>query len=216
MERAPHDSVGDTLLARSPACCSTSEGGRILFCGHMDTVFPESLGFDCFEAGTKEGSEIIRGPGVIDMKGGLVVALFALRELRRQGVLDRLPVTFVLNADEEVGSPHSTPVIAAEARQSAFALVFECAGLNGETVTARKGRRGMRLTCHGRAGHVGQAGRDKPSAILELARKIIALEGVNAPERGLTVNVGVVQGGHGAELGARDRNGQSGLPFHHH
>lgn len=192
VQRVAHREVGDTLVARTPAAVRP-EAGQILFCGHMDTVFPEEMGFSCFE---RQGGTI-RGPGVIDMKGGLVAALFAIEALQKAGVFDSIPLIFLLNADEEVGSPHSTPLIQEQARHSSFAFVFECSGLQGQVVTARKGRHGFTLTCAGRAGHVGQAGADKPSAILELAHKIIAIESLNALERGLTCNVGRVGGGTG-------------------
>ncbi len=197
VERVPHTDVGDTLVARSPAAVAPG-AGQLLLCGHMDTVFPQSLGFDCFERFKHQGQDAVRGPGVIDMKGGLVVALFAIRALSASGDLEGLPLCFVLNADEEIGSPHSRASILTEARRSACALVFECAGLKGEAVTARKGKRGLRLICQGRAGHVGQAETGKPSAILELAHKIVALEARNAPKRGISVNVGRIEGGTGA------------------
>lgn len=196
VERVPHTDVGDTLVARSPAAAAP-RAGQLLLCGHMDTVFPQSLGFDCFERFEQQGQDAVRGPGVIDMKGGLVVALFAIQALRDSGCLEGLPLCFVLNADEEIGSPRSHAPILAEVRRSACALVFECAGHGGEVVTARKGKRGLRLTCQGRAGHVGQAGAAKPSAILELAHKIVALEACNAPKRGVSVNVGRIEGGTG-------------------
>jgi len=186
-----HQKVGNTLLAKNATACKTQDIQGVLLCGHLDTVFPLSLEFSCFE---RKG-ETLRGPGVIDMKGGLVSAIWALRALREHELLNFMPITMVINADEEVGSPYSTSIIQDAARSSAFAYVFECSGLEGQVVTSRKGKHGFTVTCTGRAGHVGQAGADKPSAILELAHKVIALEAMNAPQRNLSCNVGKIQGG---------------------
>ncbi len=191
VERIKHHDVGDTLVARTEAARAAPDMGQILFCGHLDTVFPPEMGFSCFE----QHGETIRGPGVIDMKGGLVCALSALAALHHQGVLHSLPITYLINADEEVGSPRSTLLIQQEAARSSFAFVFECGGLQGQVVTARKGKHGFELQCKGQAGHVGQAGAGKPSAIVELAHKIISIESLNAYERGITCNVGQVKGG---------------------
>lgn len=191
VEHIPHSEVGDTLVALSPAALTAPAQKRILLCGHLDTVFPPEMGFDCFE----EWDGQLRGPGVIDMKGGLVAAIYALEAIQHLNSLESLPISFVINTDEEVGSPFSTAIIQREAAKSALAFVFECCGLEGQVVTARKGKHGFRIQCTGKAGHVGQAGLAKPSAILELAHKIIAVEALNAPDRGLTCNVGCITGG---------------------
>ena len=137
------------------------------------------------------------GPGVIDMKGGLVAAVYAIKALAACDLLADIPLTLLCNSDEEIGSPSSTALFQAEARRSVAALGFECGGLGGEVVTGRKGRSGYRLIVTGRAGHAASAGADKASAILELAHKTIALEGLNDSRRGIVVNVGLIQGGIG-------------------
>lgn len=194
VEVVPQDVVGDHLVARNAAAASLGDRGRqVLFCGHMDTVFPDDGSFDAFVV---EGDRVT-GPGVIDMKGGLVAGIYALAALNAHGLLAGMPVTFVFNSDEETGSTHSRELVMAEAKKSAFALVFECAGLGGETTTGRKGKTTFRITASGRAGHSGNTGRSKPSAVLALAHLTIALEALNDPERDISVNVGLVSGGVG-------------------
>lgn len=191
LEIAPESEVGDHLIFRSPAC----RDGRpsILLFGHMDTVFPVDSPFNWY----KEIGEKVFGPGVIDMKGGLVCAVFAIKALASCGLLDEIPITFLCNSDEEIGSPTSFAVITAEAKKARLALGFECGGLHGEVVTGRKGKLGYRLIVSGKAGHAAFAGNNKASAILELAHKIIALEQLNDQDRKIVVNVGVISGGIG-------------------
>lgn len=198
---------GDNLLFRSPACSGSHR--PILLVGHMDTVFPPDSPFNWY----KEEQGKVFGPGVIDMKGGLVVAIFALKALHGLGLLDTIPITLICNSDEEIGSPSSRQIIADEARNSSLAMVFECGGLNGEIVTGRKGKTGYTVRVKGQAGHAAFAGRDKASAILELARKTIAMEQLNDPERQLVVNVGVVQGGLGPNTIAEHASAQIDTRF---
>jgi glutamate carboxypeptidase len=191
MEVMPQAEFGDHLIFRSPAAVAGQPA--ILLFGHMDTVFPLDSPF----SGYRDDGERVSGPGVIDMKGGLVCAVWAIRALAACGLLSQIPLIFVCNSEEEIGSPTSTALFRDEARRSIAALGFECGGLHGQVVTGRKGRSGYRLTVTGRAGHAAFAGADKASAILELAHKTIAMEALNAPGRGIVVNVGVVAGGIG-------------------
>jgi glutamate carboxypeptidase len=163
----------------------------IVLVGHMDTVFPADTSFTAFH----EDEERCFGPGVYDMKGGLVVAVYALKALAHLGLLEEIPVTVLCNSDEEIGSPASRPWIEEQAKGALAALVFEGGGANNEVVTGRKGRLGMHLTVRGRAGHAAKGGA-KASAILELAHKILALEGLN-DGREITLNVGQITGGIG-------------------
>ena len=191
LEVVQEKEVGNQLIFRSAAC--SSEKRSILLAGHMDTVFPVDSTFNWY----KEDNGKIFGPGVIDMKGGLVTAVFAIRAMAHCGLLDAIPLTFICNSDEEIGSPRSRKVIRSEAENCLLGMVFECGGLHGEVVTGRKGKAGYRLDVTGRAGHAAFAGADKASAILELAHKTIALEELNDDSKGIVVNVGVVQGGVG-------------------
>jgi len=124
-----------------------------------------------------------------------VVAVYALKALAHLGLLVEIPVTVLCNSDEEIGSPASRPWIEEQAKGALAALVFEGGGANHDVVTGRKGRLGMHLTVRGRAGHAAKGGA-KASAILELAHKIIALEGLN-DGREITLNVGQITGGIG-------------------
>ncbi len=181
---------GKHLLFKTPAC---RDQEQLLLVGHMDTVFPPELGFDWYK---REAGKVY-GPGVIDMKGGLVVAISAIKAFHCLGVLEKMPIALLCNSDEETGSPTSTKLIEEEAKKSFAALVFECGGLNGEVVTGRKGRAGYEIVVRGKAGHAAFAGPDKASAILELAHKTIALEALNDFEKQFVLNVGVVEGGIG-------------------
>ncbi|BBD08137.1 M20 family metallopeptidase [Desulfovibrio ferrophilus] len=186
--------VGDNLVARNAAARSLAPDARqVLFCGHMDTVFPDDGSFDCFERSEKR----VIGPGIVDMKGGLVVGIYALKALAETGLLEQMPVAFIFNSDEETGSYQSRDLVMDEARKSAFAMVFECAGLEGETTTGRKGKTTFKLKALGQAGHAGNLSGPKPTAILELAHKTVALEALNDPARDVSVNVGLVSGGLG-------------------
>ena len=185
------DTFGNHLVVRS--LCEKQFDKQILLSGHMDTVFPEDTEFNWY----KEESTHCFGPGVIDMKGGLVAGIFALKALDNEKLLTKIPVKFFFNSDEEIGSPSSKDHIQKEARNSAFAFVLETGGRNGEIVTGRKGNLSLELNIKGIAGHAAFAGKDKASAIAELAHKIIAFESLNNLDRGISVNVGKVNGGIG-------------------
>lgn len=157
---------------------------------HYDTVWP---------AGTLQelpfavDDDTITGPGVFDMKAGLVQFVWAVRALDAAG-LARPPLRLVLNGDEEVGSPASRPVIEAQTEGARSALVFE-ASQHGAVKTARKGVGIFRADVHGVAAHAGLDPTKGASAIDELARVTLALHGLTDLDAGTTVNVGVVGGG---------------------
>jgi glutamate carboxypeptidase len=182
---------GQGNMVQSSTRRATAGEKGFLLVGHMDTVFPENTTFTAY----REDSQYCYGPGVYDMKGGLVVGVYALKALHHLGLLDEMPVTFLCNSDEEIGSPASRPWIERKAQGCAAALVLEGGGVNQEVVTGRKGRLGLRLTVHGRAGHAAKGG-SKSSAVLELAHKVIALEALNNDAE-ITLNVGQVEGGIG-------------------
>ncbi|MFO7728079.1 MAG: M20 family metallopeptidase [Desulfonatronovibrio sp.] len=164
----------------------------VLLLGHMDTVFPEDTEFNFY----REDQFKAYGPGVMDMKGGLVTGIFALKALNDLGFLSDLPVSVFFNSEEETGSPYSRKMIEKQALESKACFVLEGGGPGGQVAVGRKGKIGLDLIISGRAGHAGAAGIDKPSAVLEAAHKIIALEGLNRPNDTL-VNVGQVTGGIG-------------------
>lgn len=184
----PQERHGDLLVAAVPAAASIP---RILLVGHMDTVFPEDSPF----RGWREDERHFYGPGVVDMKGGLIVGIYALKALAAAGLLPELPVTVIFNSEEEIGSPVSHPLIVAEAKRSAMAFVLEAGGAQGEIITGRKGRLAFTLSTSGVAGHAAKVVENKQSAILDLAWLILDLEGLNGQCPGVSVNVGQVGGG---------------------
>ncbi len=168
-----------------------NKANRILLNGHMDTVF--SAG-DEYQSLTVAEDGTLRGPGVLDMKGGIVVMLYALRALDASGRLDNANMTVLFNSDEEIGSLASRPLIEELARQHDVGLVFEGSGDNRFT-RSRKGLGQVRLKVTGRESHAGGAHEDGVSASLELAHKVIEIESLTDYERKNTVNVGVMRGG---------------------
>ncbi|MFI5225330.1 MAG: M20 family metallopeptidase [Candidatus Limnocylindrales bacterium] len=196
VERHPHATLGDTIVGTLDG---TPGGPRLLLIGHMDTVFdPGTAAARPFriEAGRAYG------PGVTDMKSGLLAGLYALKTLLESSASSApsaaLPferVTFVANPDEEIGSPSSTPIIRALAADADVCLVLECARANGDIVSSRKGIVDARLTVHGRAAHAGVEPEKGRSAILAAAHLTTALHELNGRWDGVTVNVGVIAGG---------------------
>jgi glutamate carboxypeptidase len=184
----PQETYGDLLVVSVP---SDKEKQRILLAGHMDTIFPADTAF----CGWREDETHFYGPGVIDMKGGLVVGLFALKALATLGLLKDLPLTWVFNSEEEIGSPVSRSLFITEAKRSAMAFVLEAGGMKGQIATGRKGHLVLHLSARGRAGHAAQVVEGKKSAILDLAHVIIELEGLNGRFPGVSVNVGHTGGG---------------------
>lgn len=164
-----------------------------LLVGHYDTVWP--IGTASHRPFTIDGN-VIRGPGVLDMKGGLaqiVIALRTLRELNLEPEL--LPVVFV-NSDEEIGSRSSTRYIRTLAKHVNRVFVMEPAmGEEGMIKTERKGIGRFTITVHGKAAHAGLDPESGASAILELSHVIQTLFGLNDTDKGITVNVGMVDGG---------------------
>jgi glutamate carboxypeptidase len=159
----------------------------------MDTVWP--LGTIETMPVRRRGDDLL-GPGVVDMKGGLVLMLFALRALAAHGLEPALTPVALVTSDEEIGSRESLPTIVRLARGARRAFVLEAAyGPSGKLKTARKGVGWFRLTVHGRASHAGVAPEEGLSAILELSHQIQRLFALNDPSRGVTVNVGTIDGG---------------------
>lgn len=183
--------LGPLLIARRPAGAPGAR--RFLLVGHYDTLFEPDSPFQHFEP-SPDGARAT-GPGTSDMKGGLVVLLYALRALAESGALDRADWTLLLNADEELGSPGSREVIEREARRAEIGFVFESAHEGGAMVASRRGVGEFALDVRGVAAHAGNAHSTGRSAVRALADKILKLEALTDYERGVTVNVGTVRGG---------------------
>jgi glutamate carboxypeptidase len=187
------DSFGDIVVASLAGARSHEDGGhRVLLVGHMDTVFPE--GTASARPYRVEGRTAF-GPGVSDMKGGLLLGLYAVRCLQQAGYENFAGITYVCNPDEEVGSPFSGPTILEMARQADVCFVLEGARENGDIVSARKGVADFRIRILGRAAHAGVEPERGRSAIQQAARTTVALDALNGRWPGVTVNVGVIQGG---------------------
>lgn len=168
-------------------------GPRILLVGHFDTVWPvgQLLRMPMVERDGK-----LFGPGILDMKAGLAIGITAARVLAAEVTESRRPrVTLLATSDEEVGSRLSRAEIERRARESAAVLVLEPALAGGAVKTARKGVGEFRITAHGVSSHAGADPGAGASAIHELARQILAVEALNDAGRGLTLNVGVIDGG---------------------
>ncbi len=170
----------------------TSGDGAVLLVGHHDTVFPKAT----FH-GYREDGALLRGPGVLDMKGGLVVIAYALGALRHVGLLERVPVRVVSVGDEEIGSPEGRTLVLDAARGAAAALVFESGRVGDQIVTRRKGIGAMTVVAHGKAAHAGNNHADGVNAIWAMAHFIQRAQELTDYERGVTVNVGKIAGGIG-------------------
>ncbi|WP_315702373.1 MULTISPECIES: M20 family metallopeptidase [unclassified Bradyrhizobium] len=186
---AGRDGCGDHLLARSSW---GQDAPGILVLSHLDTVHP--LGF-IERLPFKVEGDCAYGPGIYDMKGGAYLAYYAFRQLCLSGERAPLGITQLFVSDEEIGSPTSRALIEAEGRKAKYVLVTEPARDGGKIVTGRKGVARFDISITGVPAHAGTRPEDGRSAIRELANVIHALEALNDPKRGVTVNVGVVRGG---------------------
>jgi glutamate carboxypeptidase len=189
-EKLPQEQFGDHVIARRQG----SGDKRLLFIGHFDTVFPE--GTVAERPFTIDGDRAT-GPGIYDMKGGIVVLIAAMSALRAANapVWNDVTLTTIFNSDEEILSPTSGPAIREEAKRADTACVLEPARPGGEYTYQRKGAGLYKMTVHGRAAHSGGAPEKGRSAVEELAQKIIRLHEMINWETGTTVNVGVIRGG---------------------
>ncbi len=170
---------------------TTTGQAPIALVGHMDTVFPPGL----FE-GYKRDGDLARGPGVLDMKGGLVVIAWALKALAEDGKLEQLPgLRLVIVADEEVGSPEGQKVIQDAIVGARGALVFEAGRENDLVITRRKGTGAVTAIAHGKAAHAGNAHKEGANALWALAKLVDRAQRLTHYPRGITVNVGKVNGG---------------------
>lgn len=194
VEIVPNMQTGDHVIARWGA--SQSGSGILLLC-HMDTVFP--LGtlekMPCYE---KDGKTF--GPGVLDMKSGIVIAFSAIIALQENGQMPSRSITALFTSDEEIGSPSSRGLIEKMASQSALVLVLEAAMPDGSLKTWRKGVGDYTLQVSGRAAHAGGDHEKGRNAIEEMAHQILRIQKLTDYNRGTTLNVGVVHGGTAANV----------------
>ena len=164
----------------------------LLFIGHMDTVF---------EQGTAAARPFARdekrayGPGVCDMKGGLVTMLHIAEILQQTAVTEDIAIAMAFNSDEEIGSRGSRPWYESLATNSRCVFVFEPWRSTGERILQRKGGGNFDVICHGKAAHAGAAPEDGANAVIELAHQVLAVKELARIDDGTTVNVTVIAGG---------------------
>ncbi|MBA3873339.1 MAG: M20/M25/M40 family metallo-hydrolase, partial [Anaerolineae bacterium] len=193
VERHHEDKAGDNLLA-------TRKGmgkGKVLLVGHSDTVFPH--GTTAQRPVTINGDTLL-GPGTCDMKAGLLVGIYAVEALDSIGFTDYEELSFLIVSDEEIDERYSVPLIRSSSRGKDAVLTLEAARANGDIVTARKGVRSFFAEAFGKAAHSGVEPEKGRSAILALAHQIIALQELNDYANGVSVNVGVIEGGRARNI----------------
>ena len=194
--RLPHEMAGDHILAEM------GEGpARILLLGHFDTVWP--VGQLARMPLERKGDRLF-GPGVFDMKGGITIAMLAVRALFEAGPPPACRLAMLWTSDEETGSVASEASILEQAGQSDAVLVLEPSGPQGALKTSRKGCGQFEMVVTGVAAHAGIEPERGCSAVHELARQIVGLESLHDSESGITVNVGQVRGGTHANVVAAE------------
>lgn len=171
---------------------------HLLVIGHLDTVWPlGTLARLPFRI-TPEGRA--HGPGIFDMKSGIAILLEAIRTIRQQELATKRPLTALLTCDEEIGSKTSRPLVEEEAQNAAAALVLEPPVTGGIVKTGRKGIGTFTIRALGRAAHAGLDPAKGVNAIVELAHQTVRLAALNNYEQGVTVSVGIVNGGTGINV----------------
>jgi glutamate carboxypeptidase len=204
IERAPRD-TGDHLVAR----WGDAGAPHVLLVGHHDTVWPRGTSETM---PVVEGDGVLRGPGVYDMKGGLVVVELAMAVLRQCGIRPARPVRLVVVADEEVGSPTARAVVEAEAAGAVAVLGCESPHPDGALKSARLGSTRVRIEVTGRAAHAALDPESGVSAVDELVDQLLAVRAITAGEPTVLCNVGTIDGGGrtnvvpdraGADIGLR-------------
>src|SRR5215831_8715040 len=188
VEAIPNATRGDHLRA---TIAGTRPGKPVLLLGHVDTVWPVGT-LERMPLG-RDGDRLY-GPGTFDMKAGIAIAMTAVQALGGTGT-PHPPVVMLWTADEEIGSGTSRDVIEREAREAVAVLVLEPALPGGALKTARKGCGEFTLTVRGVAAHAGLDPGKGASAIHELAAQIAIVERLQDLPRGISVNVGVIDGG---------------------
>lgn len=188
IEHKPQRDYGDCWVAR----LAGQGQGRLMLIGHLDTVYPD--GTAAARPMRQQGNTLL-GPGVCDMKGGLLVGMYALRALQQAGFTNFAELTFFFNSEEEIGSPVSSQIYQPYAEAADAVLVFESARANGDIVSARKGSGEYKLVVKGKAAHAGVEPEKGANAVIELAHQVTNLYKLNGIAPGVTVNPDVIGGG---------------------
>lgn len=212
VEVVPREKHGDCLKARvaSPGALSGgNEKQKILLMGHRDTVFPKG---EPERRPFRIENGIAYGPGVADMKAGLVMNMFVLAAFKRFGGAPA-DLLGLFTGDEEIGSPEGREVIEATAREARVVFNSEPGRPSGNVVTGRKGGVFSMFEIEGKAAHSGGNFEAGISAIGELAAKITAIHALTDLKRGITLNVGLVSGGQSVNTVAPWAQGQIDLRY---
>lgn len=185
------ETAGNALVSEFGDCQNKP---FVVFVGHLDTVFSDPGETERRPFTIKDGTAY--GPGVLDMKGGVTIAIHVLQALQSIN-FDKYGVKVILAGDEEVGHKFSSfgEVAMAEAKGAAYAFNFETGFMDDSLVLARKGVYCFAMEAFGRGAHVGNAPEEGRSAIKELAYKILDIEALTDWSKGLNLNVGVIEGG---------------------
>ena len=161
----------------------------ILLMGHYDTVHPVGKLPIVLE------EDVLKGPGVLDMKAGLVQAIWAVKAICELNLSLNHPVQLLFNGDEEIGSRGSKDILRSFAKEAHCALILEPAVENGDVKTGRKGAQACDVVIHGKASHAGNHPEEGINAILEMAHQVIEIQKLNDNQAGTTLNVGKISGG---------------------
>lgn len=165
---------------------------QVFLCGHMDTVFPEDSPFQQVRWLDKD---TLNGPGVTDLKGGILVMLKALEVLEQSPWADQIGWEILFNPDEEIGSPGSAPLIAEAAQRVHFGMIFEPCFPDGSLAGQRKGSGNFTVVSHGKAAHAGREHHLGRNAIRALCDFVSAMDDLNGQRPGITFNPGYIHGG---------------------
>jgi len=191
-QRIPHERFGDCIQAHLPAHADgVGSNEYVLLMGHRDTVFPDGT---VAERPFRVDGDLAYGPGVADMKAGLVLNTFVALAFARVGGAP-LPLAVLYSADEEIASPSSRPVIENAARGALAVFNSEPGRASGNVVTARNGAAFITVEAIGKGAHSGAQHAEGINAIEDLAHKIVALQALTDYAAGTTVSVGLIQGG---------------------
>ncbi len=172
-----------------------SEGPKVLLLGHLDTVFPIDSPFQKLTNTQKNGNSIATGPGIIDMKSGIVSIYYIVKAIIEMANLKKGMITVVLTGDEEIGSPESKKSYLELAKKHDLALVFEAAPKTNSIIAERKGVKQLRLKIKGKDAHPGVNPEDGINTVSELGYKIVELLKLNNKQDGISLNFGMVKGG---------------------
>jgi glutamate carboxypeptidase len=188
------EDYGNHLIATHQG--KAQNGPRILLIGHIDTVFSEGEAERRpFTIVQHNGKRIATGPGVLDMKSGVLIGVYGLHLLIDAQEDTYSSVTFLCNSDEEVGSPSSKPIVQELAQQSDAVLVLEPGRAEGTIVSSRKGCGQYRVEVHGLSAHAGVEPQKGRNAILELSYQVQKMQALNGTIPGATLSVGIIRGG---------------------